>query len=187
MSRYEKQKGITLIALIITIVVLLILAAVTISLTIGERGIFNTAQQAGKNYKEASDKELADLTNLEKEMQNVIKGIGNGGAIKPNPQPVKLNTLDAIHYGDYVDYKLSDGTNIGRGPDESVHKTDWRIFYNNGTYVYLIASYLLENSQAPTGIGMSGVEGRPYSTYWEIEPTTYTPIRDDVRANYKMS
>lgn len=55
----KKEKGITLIALMITIIVLLILAIVTLNLTLGERGIFRTAQEARKNWIEAQNKELA--------------------------------------------------------------------------------------------------------------------------------
>lgn len=58
------KSGITLIALIITIIVLLILAGITINLTIGQGGIMNIAQQAGKNYIDAAELEkniLADL------------------------------------------------------------------------------------------------------------------------------
>lgn len=40
------QKGITLIALVITIIVLLILAGVTISMLTGENGILNQSQRA---------------------------------------------------------------------------------------------------------------------------------------------
>ena len=50
-------KGITLIALVITIIVLLILAGVTINLTLGQNGIFKTAEQAGKEYSEAEARE----------------------------------------------------------------------------------------------------------------------------------
>ena len=42
----EKQSGITLIALVVTIIVLLILAGIAISLTIGDKGIFKRAEQA---------------------------------------------------------------------------------------------------------------------------------------------
>ena len=42
------QNGITLVALVITIIVLLILASVTISLTLGQNGLFNTAKNAAK-------------------------------------------------------------------------------------------------------------------------------------------
>ena len=43
---FKKEKGITLIALVVTIIVLLILAGVAISLTIGQNGIFGKAQDA---------------------------------------------------------------------------------------------------------------------------------------------
>ena len=46
------QKGITLVALVITIIVLLILAGVTISLTLGENGLLQRSEQA-KNAHEA--------------------------------------------------------------------------------------------------------------------------------------
>ncbi len=60
-NKKRKNKGITLIALVITIIVLLILAAVTINLTLGERGIFTIAQQAAKETKLAQEKEEAEL------------------------------------------------------------------------------------------------------------------------------
>ena len=47
-------KGITLIALVVTIIVLLILAGVAISLTIGNNGIFTRAQEATVKYENAS-------------------------------------------------------------------------------------------------------------------------------------
>ncbi len=42
----KKQNGITLIALIITIIVLLILAGVSISLVVGDNGVLNKAQKS---------------------------------------------------------------------------------------------------------------------------------------------
>ena len=54
-KEFKKQvKGITLVALVVTIIVLLILAGVAISLTIGSNGIFTRAQNAVKVYEEAS-------------------------------------------------------------------------------------------------------------------------------------
>lgn len=44
------QNGITLVALVITIIVLLILAGVTISLTLGENGLITRAQQGQNAY-----------------------------------------------------------------------------------------------------------------------------------------
>lgn len=66
----RNQKGITLIALVITIVVLIILAGVAISLTIGNNGIFNKAKEARNKTEYASALEIMQLkigdANIEK-------------------------------------------------------------------------------------------------------------------------
>ena len=46
---YKDQKGITLVALIITIIVMLILVSVTLTIVLGENGIINKAKEAGKS------------------------------------------------------------------------------------------------------------------------------------------
>ena len=61
----ETQRGITLIALIITIIVMLILAGVVLSLTIGERGIFKTAKGAAEKMEEAEAREKLELVLLD--------------------------------------------------------------------------------------------------------------------------
>ena len=45
-ANIKNKNGITLIALIVTIILMLILAGVVISLTIGENGLINTAKYA---------------------------------------------------------------------------------------------------------------------------------------------
>ena len=54
-------KGITLIALVVTIVVLLILAAVSISMLVGENGIIKQTQEAKDESEQARVEELVDL------------------------------------------------------------------------------------------------------------------------------
>lgn len=55
------QNAITLIALVITIIILLILSGVVINLTLGERGILNMAKQAGEEYKRTAAQEKITL------------------------------------------------------------------------------------------------------------------------------
>ena len=65
---YEKiknKRGITLIALVVTIVVLLILAGVTISMLTGENGIINQAKNAKEESLKSELEELVDLTLME--------------------------------------------------------------------------------------------------------------------------
>lgn len=57
----KKQNGITLIALIITIILMLILAGVVISLTIGENGLINTAKYAVQKNSEETAREKLEL------------------------------------------------------------------------------------------------------------------------------
>ena len=60
--KLKNQKGITLIALAITIIVLIILALITIDATIGENGLFKKAEQARDYMKNgvASDEQMLD-------------------------------------------------------------------------------------------------------------------------------
>lgn len=62
---FSKKEGITLIALIITIIILLILAGVTISTVIGDNGILNQAVNAADKTQESVEDELRKLTSLE--------------------------------------------------------------------------------------------------------------------------
>lgn len=72
MRKSQQIKGITLIALVITIIVLLILAGITINLTIGQGGIMNMAEKAGKNYIEAEEKEQEELAKLDNQLEGYI-------------------------------------------------------------------------------------------------------------------
>ena len=53
----KEKRGITLIALVITIIVLLILAGITLSMVLGPNGIIGRAKEAGEKQEEASAKE----------------------------------------------------------------------------------------------------------------------------------
>ena len=64
----RREKGITLIALIVTIIVLLILAGVTINLAVNNQGIFNKAKTATRAYKNASENEQTGLDEADKEI-----------------------------------------------------------------------------------------------------------------------
>ncbi len=61
MQKMRKNKGITLIALIITIVILLILTAVSMTMLLGENGLITKAIQSGEQMQIASGKEEIDL------------------------------------------------------------------------------------------------------------------------------
>ncbi|MCI8361851.1 MAG: hypothetical protein HFJ41_01640 [Clostridia bacterium] len=69
----KQQKGITLIALVITIVVLIILAGVAISLTLSDNGIFNNARKARDMYSNAAGAEGNMINEVDQFMANELK------------------------------------------------------------------------------------------------------------------
>ena len=59
------QKGITLVALVVTIVVLIILAGVSISLVLGDNGVINRAKTGGALQANAQATEQSQMTNVD--------------------------------------------------------------------------------------------------------------------------
>ena len=75
---FKKEKGITLIALVVTIIVLLILAGVAISLTIGQGGIFERAEKAANTWRNASLNEEREFENFTTDYDSVYDRYVNG-------------------------------------------------------------------------------------------------------------
>ena len=79
-EKVKTNKGITLIALVITIIVLLILAGVSIAMLTGENGILTQAQNAKNRTAEAEAQERADLEEQNALIENLVGGgTGSGG------------------------------------------------------------------------------------------------------------
>ena len=66
----KRENGITLIALVITIIVLLILAGVSIAMLTGENGILTQATNAKEETIEAEDKEKIQIAINEAQISN---------------------------------------------------------------------------------------------------------------------
>ena len=72
------ERGITLVALVVTIIVLLILAGVTITSLLGDDGIIRKAQQAANKMNEAVKSEQEELNALLEELNSISSGNGGG-------------------------------------------------------------------------------------------------------------
>ena len=68
----KNKNAITLIALVVTIVVLLILAGVSISLILDNNGIIQKSKQARKEYGQAKENEQTDLNNASRWIDSVV-------------------------------------------------------------------------------------------------------------------
>ena len=101
-----REKGITLVALVVTIVVLLILAGVTISFALSNNGIIEKARIARDTHIEAQENETKQLNEIEKTMEE-INGVHkdefneekkvNSPVIKTGLVPVKFENGNIVH------------------------------------------------------------------------------------------
>ena len=92
----KKNKSITLVALVVTIVVLLILAGVSINLVLGNNGIIAKAKEAETKSAEARENDLKGMNSLIEQMESTLNGSGNGG--KTEPETVPYLPSDDFHY-----------------------------------------------------------------------------------------
>ena len=123
-NMYKKEKGITLVALVITVVIMLILAAVAIGSVSGD-GLFSKTRQAAEAYENTSKKESDQIQTLMNEIDEYLTGnTGNEGV---DPEEVAV-------VGDFVNYSVQVDSNGNDVIDEGETYDKWRIldFDNNG-------------------------------------------------------
>ena len=99
---YLKERGITLIALVVTIVVLLILAGVSVNALFGNSGIIEKAKEAQNKMDQATQNDLDSINELNNWLDSKTNGNtgdgstgGNttGGDDKPSTTTTKISTL----------------------------------------------------------------------------------------------
>lgn len=167
----KKEKGITLVALIITIIILVILSAVSISAVYKSR-IIDYAIEGTQKYATEGLNENKVLEGTESLIESVISNIKEIGEetsseIEPTtpPEPIGLTKEElskAEMIGKYVDYKPS-GTDYtvetqysGADSNQVFARNDdmkWRIWGVEGNKLLLISETLAGNIQ------LQGAEG----------------------------
>ena len=88
----KEMKGITLVALVVTIVVLLILAGVSINTVLGDDGIIKKAKEEAEKTAAAQEKEMIERNLLEQELENSL------ATPTPKPQPTDGVKIPAGFY-----------------------------------------------------------------------------------------
>ena len=76
----KKARGVTMLALVVTIIVLLILAAITLNLAVGENGIIERAKLARDKVKNASIAEDEEINKVVEEINSSKNESGSGGS-----------------------------------------------------------------------------------------------------------
>ena len=99
-----KERGITLIALVITIVVLIILAGVAINLTLSQNGIFNKATQARDEYQQAEINEQVALNEVTQFIEETTGNGGSGTPETPETPEITEKPVSDLKAGEYIKY-----------------------------------------------------------------------------------
>ena len=162
---YNKQKGITLIALVITVVILIILATVTLNVVLGEGGLIQRAQQAKELTEQATLEEQQGLNSLMSEYANIMAE----DQTPPEPTEQTPTPIEEITKGEIFEEttKVEDATDDtfyvpgGFGIDEeSPDEIDDGIVITDGTNEFVwvpVADYTTMYQEAP-GTKLTGVE-----------------------------
>ena len=93
----KQEKGITLIALVVTIVVLLILAGVSISLVLNNNGVISKAKEARNQYAEAQTNDEKQLNEVSDWIKETV-GDTTGGSSDYDPESEGVPIPEGFYY-----------------------------------------------------------------------------------------
>ena len=129
--------GITLIALVVTIVVLLILSSVTISAIFSDNGIIKKAQEAANKTKEAVEREQAELNQLYNDLASALNNTtGGGGTIPDEPEKPEMpegwddTKVNAVESADGIIVPVPKGYTASEVTGENTVKDGFVIYEN---------------------------------------------------------
>ena len=166
------NKGITLVALVITIIVLLILAAVGIGAIAGPEGLIAKAKQAAEGYNDAAHEEAQTIN----EILNMINGNNQEGEEDNGITAIDVANDPTKYYG-----KIVTGYNCENNPDVD----NWQIFHSDGENIYLITNDYVGNyvdyseEEVPEGPEEPGEIPEP-------EPDPDDPENIDQKSDYVL-
>ena len=157
----KRNKGITLIALVITIIVLLILAGVTIATLTGENGILTKAQEASIQTRGAQVEELVNLWKSEIEMNENSNG---DATVKSEDELLQELLSDKQVYENEIDREnktITIGNRVISYKTKSQLTDIYVALYNDGTLVFNNKNEFDTNKLAE-GWTIENIKGKRY-------------------------
>ena len=179
--KYRKQEGITLIALVVTIVVLLILAGITINMLFSNGGIFKTAQDAANAWNEATVNEQESLNNLADQIANLVNGQVGGGQTPGEETPEvpdgwDLTKVTPVISKDETPVNVPVPNGFTASTVEEEQKVEEGFVITDGTNEFV---WIPVNSEQLATMYIEA-PGTPLSAYEGVDATTdvYSKLRD---------
>ena len=145
------QRGITLIALVVTIIVLIILAGISIALLFGENGIIEKAKDAGTKYGQAANEEDRSLSDIDSQIDSILNDYGMQGGSGDNNNGNGGNGNSGNNNGNGnensneapITGALGTAVNVEKYGEKVLNYTAaglvWRLFYEDSNNIYLIS------------------------------------------------
>lgn len=167
-----KEKGITLIALVITIVILIILATITINMAFGDNGLVKYAEAARDMTEEAAEEEA---TTLDEYSNTLNKWINEGTTAGSIPEGLEIgSTVSYNPSGTYVwqskycssPENTSYQKTLNSGDDQPFNINTWKVFEideANGE-ITLVPDHSTYNRENGT-VTISGAQGYNNAVY----------------------
>ena len=138
------ERGITLFPLIITVVIMIILAAVTINVTLGDGGLIEQAQHVAEATVNSTKAEQEQLDDLVSQLNEILSGSGSTGGGETNTTPGEdtnqiedANTVDTSSSSGNERFYVMALTDVDGGQTETY-------------YCWYAAAYLNMNDYAST-------------------------------------
>ena len=217
----ENERGITLIALVITIIVLIILASVGIAMLTGENGILNKASTAKERTLEAEYEEKIKLAilgardnngNFDKDLlKDELEKYGLSGVtdesgtttVEKNGKTYTidnkgtLTSKDSTGNDDKKEINNITAQMVAENPEKyyglkvtnytsTNGQDDWRIFYSDGTHIFLITGDYVDLSVANRLNSNTGMtkQGSKYRVNWSSAPSSLQTVEDTVKTRF---
>ena len=157
----KTNKGITLIALVITIIVLLILAGVTIATLTGDNGILTKAQEASIQTRGAQVEEVINLWKSEIEMN---ENTNSNAIVKGQDELLQELLSDKQVYENEIDREnktITIGNRVISYKTKSQPTDIYVALYNDGTLVFNSKNEF-DTSKLAEGWTIENIKGKKY-------------------------
>ena len=161
----RKQKGITLIALVVTVIVLLILAGVSITaLTDDEKGVVTKAKQAAQETEDATIEEDEDI----EELLNYAESEESNTTTNTTTNTTPVTYTVTFSYKDSSGATVTSTATVNYGEDVASSDIPSPVEYTSGSYTYTFSKWVTTSGGSTTATLTSITENKTvYASYTE--------------------
>ena len=180
----KNKKGITLVALVVTIVILLILAGVSINLVLGNNGIIAKAKDAETKSAEASQNDLKGMNGLVSEMEGALAGNGNNGG-ETQTHEITIGEAKVVANSDGTGSAITDASSVYLG--NTLYITFSHSITGGTTTVDKTIPYAVTKNGTYTFTVTGTVNGKSYTKNVSVTVKQFKDVYEYMQTNTKVT